>query len=124
MEQPTLFYAIALTLAFMNFGGGINYWLAWGYVGFRIVHSIIQATVNVVTYRFAIFALASLCLLGLTSTPACGSSTIAATLSAEAGRQLDMGRPAELADRLDPIERDSRRRPAPWHRARRSPGCS
>ena len=32
----------------MGFGGGINYWLAWGYVGFRILHSIVQATVNVV----------------------------------------------------------------------------
>jgi hypothetical protein len=65
MEQPTLFYAIALTLAFMSFGGGINYWLAWGYVGFRILHSIVQATVNVVLYRFILFALASFCLLGL-----------------------------------------------------------
>ena len=67
MEQPTIFYAIALTLAFMNFGGGINYWLAWGYVGLRIVHSLVQATVNVVTWRFLIFTLASLCLLGLTT---------------------------------------------------------
>ncbi|MEO6225049.1 MAG: MAPEG family protein [Sphingomicrobium sp.] len=65
MEQPTLFYAIALSLAFMNFGGGINYWLAWGYVGFRILHSIVQATFNIVLYRFTFFALASLCLLGL-----------------------------------------------------------
>src|SRR5882672_2771836 len=45
MEQPTIFYAIALTLAFMGFGGSINMWLAWGYVGLRIVHSLIQATV-------------------------------------------------------------------------------
>ena len=67
MEQPTIFYAIALTLAFMNFGGGINYWLAWGYVGLRIVHSLVQATVNVVTWRFVLFTLASLCLLGLTT---------------------------------------------------------
>ena len=67
MEQPTIFYAIALTLALMNFGGGINYWLAWGYVIFRILHSIVQATVNVVLYRFACFALASLCLIGLTT---------------------------------------------------------
>jgi hypothetical protein len=66
MEQPTIFYAIALTLAMMNFGGGINYWLAWAYVGLRIVHSIVQATVNVVQIRFPIFALATLCLLGLT----------------------------------------------------------
>src|SRR5215210_3708131 len=66
MEQPTLFYAIALTLALMDFGGGINYWLAWGYVGLRMLHSIVQSTINIVAYRFAIFALASLCLLGLT----------------------------------------------------------
>jgi hypothetical protein len=66
MEQPTIFYAIALTLALMGFGGGINYWLAWGYVGLRILHSLIQATVNIVTIRFTVFTLASLCLLGLT----------------------------------------------------------
>ena len=66
MEQPTLFYAIAITLALMGFGSGINYWLAWGYVGFRILHSLVQCTVNVVAYRLPIFLLASLCLLGLT----------------------------------------------------------
>ena len=66
MEQPTIFYAVALSLAMMNFGGGINYWLAWGYVGLRIRHSLIQCTVNVVRFRLAVFALASLCLLGLT----------------------------------------------------------
>ena len=53
MEQPTIFYAVALSLAMMNFGGGINYWLAWGYVGLRIVHSLIQCTVNVVRFRLA-----------------------------------------------------------------------
>src|SRR5215210_2160947 len=66
MEQPTIFYAIVLTLALMDMGGGINHWLAWGYVGLRILHSLIQATVNIVTYRFVVFTLASLCLLGLT----------------------------------------------------------
>ena len=66
LEQPTIFYAIALTLAMMNFGGGINYWLAWGYVGFRILHSLVQCTVNIVLYRFALWALASFSLLGLT----------------------------------------------------------
>jgi hypothetical protein len=65
-EQPTIFYAIALTLALMGFGGGINLWLASGYVGLRIVHSLIQATTNIIMYRFAVFTLASLCLLGMT----------------------------------------------------------
>jgi len=66
MEQPTIFYAIAITLALMGMGGGINLWLAWGYVGFRILHSLVQCTVNIVQIRFPLFALASLCLLGLT----------------------------------------------------------
>ena len=67
MEQPTIFYAIALTLALMGFGAGINLYLAWGYVAFRIAHSIVQASVNIVQIRFPLFALASLCLLGLTT---------------------------------------------------------
>jgi hypothetical protein len=67
LEQPTLFYALAISLALL--GGGdawINVWLAWAYVGLRIVHSLIQATVNVVRWRFLVFTLGSLCLLALT----------------------------------------------------------
>jgi hypothetical protein len=67
MEQPTIFYAIALALALMDFGGGINLWLAWGYVGLRILHSLVQGTVNIVLYRFTVFALSTLCLIGLTT---------------------------------------------------------
>ena len=66
MEQPTIFYAIAITLALMDFGGGLNYWLAWGYVGLRVLHSLVQSTVNIVKYRLTLFALASACLFGLT----------------------------------------------------------
>ena len=66
MEQPTLFYAIALTLAAMGFGGGWNLWLAWAYVAFRIGHSLVQATVNVVRWRFYLFLLGSVCLAALT----------------------------------------------------------
>ena len=66
MEQPTIFYAIALSLALMDFGGGINLYLAWGYVGFRILHSLVQGTVNIVRIRLTLFSLASFCLLGLT----------------------------------------------------------
>ena len=67
MEQPTLFYAIAITLALLGDGDvWINVWLAWAYVGLRILHSLIQAISNVVRWRFIAFSLASLCLLGLT----------------------------------------------------------
>src|SRR5689334_8481389 len=51
MEQPTIFYAIVLALVLMGFDHPINVYLAWGYVAFRVLHSIVQATVNVVTYR-------------------------------------------------------------------------
>lgn len=65
MEQPTLFYAVALTLALLGAGAGLNAALAWAYVGLRVVHSLVQATVNRVTTRFAIFMVASLVLLAM-----------------------------------------------------------
>ncbi|CAA9505867.1 MAG: Uncharacterized protein conserved in bacteria [uncultured Sphingomonas sp.] len=67
MEQPTLFYAITLALVLMNFDAWINVWLAWAYVGLRVAHSIVQATVNIVALRFALFFLSTLCLIGLTT---------------------------------------------------------
>lgn len=67
VEQPTLFYAICIVLVAIGFGGmATNVWLAWAYVALRVVHSLIQATVNVIRYRFLVFALASLCLTALT----------------------------------------------------------
>ena len=66
VEQPTLFYAIALTLAIGHAGGGYSLILAWAYVLFRILHSLVQTTVNVVAFRFVLFALSSLALIGLT----------------------------------------------------------
>ena len=66
LEQPTIFYAIVITLALMGMDQPVNVWLAWGYVGLRILHSLIQCTSNIVRFRFPIFSLASLCLLGLT----------------------------------------------------------
>lgn len=65
VEQPTLFYAIALALAVGHAGGGYSLILAWAYVGFRILHSLVQATINIVAYRFLLFALASAALIGL-----------------------------------------------------------
>jgi hypothetical protein len=64
-EQPTIFYAVALILALLGAGDGINATLAWIYVGLRVVHSLIQATVNKVELRFLIFVLASIVLLAL-----------------------------------------------------------
>jgi len=65
MEQPTLFYATALVLAVAGAGEGLNAWIAWAYVGLRILHSLVQATVNVIVLRFAVFMAASLVLAAL-----------------------------------------------------------
>jgi hypothetical protein len=63
LEQPTIFYALALTLAFLNAGSGLNADLAWTYAALRIAHSLVQALVNNVMIRFALFAAASFVLL-------------------------------------------------------------
>lgn len=65
MEQPTLFYAVTLLLAVTGMGNGLNASIAWGYVILRILHSILQATVNIIRYRFLLFALSTLCLMAL-----------------------------------------------------------
>jgi hypothetical protein len=72
MEQPTLFYATALVLTVAGQGDGLNAALAWGYVGLRVVHSLVQATVNVIMVRFLIFMVASLVLLALAVRAALG----------------------------------------------------
>jgi hypothetical protein len=63
MEQPTLFYAVALTLALLDADAGLNTGLARLYVGLRVVHSLVQAIVNIIIIRFAIFMAASFVLL-------------------------------------------------------------
>jgi hypothetical protein len=66
LEQPTIFYAIVFVLVLMDFDAPVNVYLAWGYVVLRIIHSIIQSTVNIVKWRFLVFALSTLCLASLT----------------------------------------------------------
>ncbi|MDE2564032.1 MAG: MAPEG family protein [Sphingomonadales bacterium] len=64
MEQPTIFYPTVIMLAVMG-PGALDVAMAWAYVFIRIVHSIWQATVNVVAIRFALFILATSCLAAL-----------------------------------------------------------
>lgn len=65
LEQPTLFYAIAIVLAIVD-PDGVNRALAWTYVGLRVVHSVFQATVNKIEVRFALFVISSIVLIVLT----------------------------------------------------------
>ena len=64
-EAPTVFYAVALGLALIGQGDGLNATLAWVYVGLRIAHSLVQAVWNRVLVRFALFGLSSLVLMAL-----------------------------------------------------------
>ncbi|MFT7244180.1 MAG: hypothetical protein ACI82A_001530 [Candidatus Azotimanducaceae bacterium] len=65
LEQPTAFYACALALALAGAGDGLNLYLAWAYVGIRVVHSIVHSTSNKVMIRFGLFMLSSIVLLAM-----------------------------------------------------------
>ena len=65
-EAPTVFYAVAIVLAITGQGDGLNATLGWAYVVLRVIHSLVQATVNRVMIRFVLFALSSLVLMALT----------------------------------------------------------
>lgn len=65
LAEPTIFYAVCIVLAIIGHGEGINLVVAWVYVGLRVAHSLVQATVNRVAVRFALFASSSLCLMVL-----------------------------------------------------------
>ena len=64
-EAPTVFYAVAIVLAIIGEGDGLNAQLGWAYVALRVIHSIIQATINKVQLRFMVFALSSFVLMAL-----------------------------------------------------------
>jgi hypothetical protein len=62
MEQPTIFYALVVYTYLAGQQNGLNLALAWAYVAVRVVHSLVQATVNIVLVRFSIFMLGTLVL--------------------------------------------------------------
>jgi hypothetical protein len=62
MEQPTIFYATALAAQIAGQGDPTNVGLAWTYVVLRVVHSLIQCTVNLVMVRFTVFTLSTIAL--------------------------------------------------------------
>ncbi len=66
MEQPTLFYAVAIILALLGADTPLNIGLAWLYVALRVAHSIVHATVNVVMVRFGLFMAGTLALAVMT----------------------------------------------------------
>lgn len=63
MEQPTIFYALAFVTYLLSLQSPATAGLAWAYVGLRVVHSLVQITVNLVPVRFLLFALSTVVLM-------------------------------------------------------------
>ena len=55
-EQPVAFYAVILSIALINNFDSLMVQLAWAYVLIRIIHSLVQLTINIVLVRFFLFA--------------------------------------------------------------------
>jgi hypothetical protein len=64
-EQPTIFYALVFYTHLTGHATDLAISLAWSYVVLRILHSLVQNTVNKVMIRFSVFSLSSLALMGL-----------------------------------------------------------
>ena len=54
MEQPTIFYPAVIIIA-LSGAAASDVTAAWIYVGLRVIHSLWQAFVNVVSVRFLLF---------------------------------------------------------------------
>lgn len=65
MEQPTIFYAAALAIEVAGHGDGMAVHLAWVYVGLRVLHSLVQVSINLVALRFLLFVLSTGVLAGM-----------------------------------------------------------
>ena len=63
MEQPTIFYALAFVTFLAGHENGTTIALAWAYVALRVVHSLIQCTVNNVMARFTVFSISTIVLI-------------------------------------------------------------
>ncbi|KAF9764830.1 hypothetical protein IL306_002715, partial [Fusarium sp. DS 682] len=67
LEQPTQFYAVVLGLSLLGVKDKTTVRMAWGYVGLRVIHSLVHVTTNNVLIRFPVFAASSLVLVGITA---------------------------------------------------------
>lgn len=63
MEQPTIFYALVFYIFLAGHSDPTHIWLAWAYVALRVVHTLVQGTVNIVNLRFLVFAASTLVLM-------------------------------------------------------------
>lgn len=56
-EAPTLFYAMAFYVVVTGNADAVHVACAWAYLALRVLHSLVQATINQVMLRFTLFVL-------------------------------------------------------------------
>jgi hypothetical protein len=61
-ELPTLFYGLVLFLYITHSVDGTYLAAAWVFAGFRILHSAVHCTVNIVLVRFWLYCISALAL--------------------------------------------------------------
>ena len=59
MEQPTIFYAAALAIQVAGHADPMAVHFAWVYVGVRVLHSLLQISINLVPVRFLLFVIST-----------------------------------------------------------------
>ena len=62
-EQPTIFYALMFFAAMTGGGSALLLKLAFGYVGLRILHSLVQVLSPKVMLRFLVFSISTIVLI-------------------------------------------------------------
>jgi hypothetical protein len=71
-ELPVIFYACVLALYVLNQVDYIHIICAFGFLLFRVLHSLIHCTYNHIMQRFVVYAIASLFLWVIVARLACG----------------------------------------------------
>ena len=65
LELPILFYVICLVLYVTNTVDVAALYLAWAYVGFRLIHSVVHLTSNHIFQRLIVFAISAFVLIAM-----------------------------------------------------------
>ncbi|CAM3250215.1 MAPEG family protein [Sphingomonas antarctica] len=61
-ETPTIFYAISLAIVVVGLADPLHALCAWLFLACRVLHSIVQATMNIVSVRATLYMLSWLAL--------------------------------------------------------------
>ena len=72
-EIPTLFYVLVLYLVVTQHVDGVYVATAWVFVVFRVLHSLMHCTANIIIVRFRLYAISTLALWFMLARAALGA---------------------------------------------------